>query len=588
MLHGFTGDREVLRASLDVVESVLARSPRRQHSALEALERALPAGNRAELARQIGLGGALLAVEESDLRSLFSGPGAGGFGAASFAGTGLGRFDAGSGDELGGLDAAVTMDVVGRLGAANRALSELVLRLSTVPGPRHALLFAQGWAGFSHVLMEFGTVFGPPPPAAELLRTYHQLTDDLTSAGWAIHSFDVSGVGGGSEGMHPGHEVTSTSSAGFVPFRRVGGLTGDGSDALFYVSRRTGGDFYDNHNRLLPALENMLERTGVSYRLVFQVAGEELAPRDVPYEVLLRGGPHGAQLRGAQEYRVARDDADSLRDPRQLQRRLLGGEVTRELGAVLSVMAAPAGAGLQRAVLAASLPLGQAAARTRGPAETPPSVWIQAVSLEYGAASFSIPSVYDLWTQKIDVHGMLPPPTELVVLGDVLAPCDGARLRVRLLAQDGGEELIGYDLPPCSASALEAIPLRRLDAGAVVTHEPGFEPSDSAMSPLAIGGRSFLPAPEPVVPTGDALSLLVSARGWGGGDRVEALLVDPQGRPVRTGPLEPERLELERTAVRFLSTFPVGGLSAGDYRLLLRWLDGDEVRGDAEIAIEIR
>jgi hypothetical protein len=312
---------------------------------------------------------------------------------------------------------------------------------------------------------------------------------------------------------------------------------------------------------------------------VFQLAGEELARRDVPYEVLLRGGPQGAELRRAQEYRVARAEADSRSDPWQLQQRLLGSEVASELGAGLSVTATPAGAGLQRAVLAASVP-------TKGTG-MPSSVWIQAVALDSRAASFSTPAIHDLWTQVIDLAGESPPPSEVVVFGDLLAPCEGARLRVRLLADGGGEELTGLELPPCGAPALEAIPIRRLDAAALVTHEPGFDPGDASTNPLALDDRAFLPAAQPVVTAEGSLSLLIRVGEWSDAARLEAELLDPRGQLVRAASLQGERLQRTGTAARFLTAFPLEGLAAGSYRLWLRWLEPEERGGEHRAHVDI-
>jgi VWFA-related protein len=579
LLHGFTTDRAVIGAGLDVIDALLDRSARRQRTALAALDRMAPRESRAALASQIGLGGALLAVDESDLRGLFSAPTGGGFGADLFDVSTLGRFEAGDGDPLGLAKAAESMSVVLALTVANRALSELVEKLSSVPGPRHALLFGQGYAGFSHMLMEFGTVYGLPPPAAELLRTYHGLTNDLTASGWVVHSFDPTGVGGGSAGMHPGHEVTSTQSAGFVPFRRGGGLTGDGSDPLFFIARRTGGDFYDNYGRLATALVRMLDRTAVAYRLVFQSSGVDVARHDVRYRVVLRGGPEGAELRGAEDYRLGQRDLDPDRDPRRLQRRLLGVEEERGLGATLRLVSMPAGADVQRVVLSVGVPLDRYA-------EPPRLLWIQAVSLERGKeGALDGGAAKDFWSQKVDLAAEAVPPKESMLLGDLLAPCDGARLRVRVTVDGDREELRTLEVPPCRRSGLVAIPLRGLREG-IVAHEVGFEPANPSVSPIALGGRTLLPAADPVVASDGPLALLVSAAEWGGDSRLEALLLEGGERPVRSGPLAASRLEPAAGSVRFLASLPLDALARGHYRLLLRAVVGEEVRAEAP-AIEL-
>lgn len=578
LLHGFTTDRGVAAAALDVVDAVLGRSKRRLRDSLATLERASPKGDLSQLIDQVGLGGALLSADQSKLQQLFTVSTAGGWEEEIAIDA---QLDDGEGNRFWDADYLRSSAQIDVEVDATRALAELMGLLSGVPGPRHALLFAQGYSAFTSTMLEFSP-YEPPPRMSALLGAYRSLTDAFLRSGWVVSSFDVSGVGGGGAGIQAGHDVTSEGSAGFVPFQ-PGGLAGDGSDSLFYVARRTGGDLYDNYKAMDRAVERMLERTAAGYRLVFQVVGDDLASGALEYQIRLRGDARGAVLRGAKEYRVVREQLDSRRDPWQLQQRLLGTDEVRELGARIRAVASPAGVGQQRAVLAVDLPL-------PGTAKAAASVWIQAVSLDplHEEAGPSV-AIHDGWSQRVDLAGDVEPTSRVVAFGDLLAPCEGARLRVRLLLQDDErEELTSLEVPPCDRAApLEVLALGRVSPGAVVTHEPGFEPSDSAVSPLAIGGRSFLPAAEPVVPTGDAVSLLVSARGWSGGDRVEALLVDGDSQPVRTGPLEPERLELERSAVRFLTTFPVAGLDAGNYRLLLRWLDGDEVRGNAEIAIEI-
>ena len=608
LLHGFTSDRAVIDAALDVVQAALSRSPRRQRAALDALGRALPPGRAATLVEGIGLGGALLAADPANLRRLFTGPAeptTGAFGTEVLDEAAGRRFSDVTGTVLTGYESQEIERTIGSEIERNEALRDLARMVSGVPGPKYVLLMAQGYSQFSPLLLQVQSVFDlaagvrAPPAYSNLLRSYRSLTDVMIAGGWATHAFDVSGVGGRGGGIYPGHDVTSTGSADFVPFL-PGGLTGDGSDSLFYVSRRTGGDLYDNYNRLDPALERMLERTEVAYRLVFQLTGEDLDRRSVRYEIELVGAARGARLRGAKEYRVALAELSSGDDPRQLERRLLGDEEVHALGATVHAhrREGRAGAGLQQVAMVLEIPLSTRWSSNGWASQ--PRVWVQAVSLDADGAraapgreraSLSTATVHDAWAQLVDLSAEEPPTRRVVLFGDLLASCRGGRIRVRILAGDeGAEDLSSHHVAPCeSTGSFQVVAVSAPTDESLIGHEPGFDPFDPGGNPLALGGRTFLPARQPVVPVDDSLSVLVNVPEWSADSRLEALFVDDSGQPIRAWTLDPALLERPDggAGARFLASVPVDGLAPRCHRLLLRWLEREAVRGDQEIAFEI-
>lgn len=102
---------------------------------------------------------------------------------------------------------------------------------------------------------------------------------------------------------HDGWSVVSVNPSGAEDFATRDGL------ALF--ARETGGELYENFNDLGDAMENLLERTEVTYLLTFQT-GE--IPHDGafhPLTVRLTGGPSGAEVRHRAGYYAPRQAAEA-------------------------------------------------------------------------------------------------------------------------------------------------------------------------------------------------------------------------------------------------------------------------------------
>jgi VWFA-related protein len=152
-------------------------------------------------------------------------------------------------------------------------LKALSRALRGIEGSKHLVLLSQG---FDVTLMEIevGKSGVGSGGGGWLLKAVNDSIDELRASGWVLHGADLGGI-------------ADDLKQGFAAQTRAG---------LFYLADETGGTLVENTNDLAAGLEDVLERTAVTYVLTFQVTDVAEDGAFHPIRVELADGPRGAQV----------------------------------------------------------------------------------------------------------------------------------------------------------------------------------------------------------------------------------------------------------------------------------------------------
>jgi VWFA-related protein len=542
LVQPFTTDRDLLAASLELVEASLAADRERTQRAYETLgDLRRRAG--AEPDRELGLRGAL-ALDSDIGRALSSLPDP-----SLRAEVTDFRFDDGGGPGIFDLnELAEASATAGAAAAANRAFSDAVRLLADVPGPRYALLLSRGMSSFTKVI-EDGIVRGGPGiprsgAGSALLGSYQSLAYVLEGHGFVVQAVDVTGVGGRSTGFSmvdvgPRPELSSEQIAAIPELALRGGLVGDGSDALFFVAQETGGELYDNYNRLDGALREAYENGSHHYRLVVRLPSDPdffEKRRRRTLEVRVEG--LGARVRVASSMAADWALPGNLRrsDPIDIVRAELLGERTASMlgprDARLAALPLPVEGAprLRRALVALDIDLAALAPPMPGgrteliahaialPLDPGPGEAREFIDLAVGAAS---------WPATTGGSAR-----QLVFLADLFVPCEGALIRARIADADQERSWV-FD--STLAPACDGVPApwvaALLGESNLFVLEEDFELGDAARNPFHLPSRRVLPTLRAEARAGERLEVLVLA----GAVRLDLERIAVGLRDVRSG-----------------------------------------------------
>jgi VWFA-related protein len=199
--------------------------------------------------------------------------------------------------------------------ALSRSLASLVTLLRDIPEPKHLFYLSEGLGGL-------GT--------SELERLKPMLNAFRTT-GWTLQSIDLTGL------LPPPASVL-TGPEDFDGDRElrgngVGVVSAFSDDSLFYLANETGGEAYENYNKIHKATEKVLGRSRVTYLLAFQPS-EQLADGD-RYDIEVRLEPKikGARLLHRPGFRAPREPLDRSLTERRMDAAewALSGEERSEL-----------------------------------------------------------------------------------------------------------------------------------------------------------------------------------------------------------------------------------------------------------------
>lgn len=567
ILLGFTRDRAELDAALGVVHSLLDRDDDAMNENLKRLARAqglaaeASGGEDGDPAARKSRPAVLTERFGSAAAAAMLGGGVGGVAAPEGAhgfGTGVSGRDVSfdDGDSTGPVAGRVSItdpfQIGESLGAASetsavRTLSLEIERVATllrdVPGQKQMLYLSEGFS--SNILNTFAS-----GQRALVLRYLERMFESLRRAGWTLHAMDVEGV------------PESFSGRGFD------------ADALFYMANETGGQLFENYNRLHQATRRLVERTSVTYVLTIRPGALPANGRLHRLEVRLKDPPRRTRLLHRTGYYAPKPAARRTALEQQLDTvdLLLGKREIEELGArILAGTLPPAGGlgeGLVPVPVVLEVPVGDLLEdRLTG-------------SLDLELQLYAMDSrdgVQDLWLRRLrldlDEVGETVARGGLRVLGGMALPPGDYRLRA--LVRDAATGRTSLSTTPLSVPAdgggLLPLPPVVIDRSGdwlelvALPSGPGGTPRDA----LSLGPTAIVPPVAPVLRRDQWLEFLVLTAGDGEVE-LSGRLLDAWGREVAASDSVAfiDRIETEDAGLaRHLGRAVLARLEPGRYRL---------------------
>lgn len=447
------------------------------------------------------------------------------------------------------------------------SLRELAHGLRSISGSKHLILFSQGFDSSLFTSMSnWGTSTGSGA-GSWVLREFNDLVAELQRSGWIVHGADLKGI------EHP--------------FEAGGSATFKGS--LFSLADATGGVLIENVNDLAAGLEDVLERTSVTYVLTFQV---EDAPADGsfhPIRVELTGGPRGARLVHREGYFAPRPAAE--RDPLEVRAevaaRLLDGEELFGLPARLVATSLAYRDG--RARVPVLVEVAEPRLLERGPDSVAAEVYVYAFDAAGAVADFFAHSV----SVPSGVAGGEKPLLGVKLTGELTLAPGHYDLRALVRSPGTGREAMRTATleVPAPGTGPHLLPPLFVQGAAerwvVATVGGGGDAGTGADYPFTVEGKSIAPAAVPVFAPGETARLLLPGLGLAGGNvRLESRVVTAAGDTVKAGRLEilgrrpPEAGQPDLLVARL----DPSGLPPGAYALEVTLAgDGQRVRAPFEV-----
>ena len=454
-----------------------------------------------------------------------------------------------------------------------RALAE---RLRWVPGRKHVVLFSQGFDG--------QLILGTDNP-----RRQAQMSEAAASGQpWLVDSEERFGMTSVLDRLEDLLETFRRADAS-VHAIDITGILADpedimgrprGEDSLFVLADGTGGELYRNFNDAGAAMQQLLDRTSVTYLLTFQPEDLPLDGKFRSVKVRLVGGPRDLRLVHRPGYYAPMPFGEQSAEARQLAAAelVMGGEVGGPIP--VSALAAPfRGSGeLARVPLLVEIG-GQAL--VSGEVDAPAAL----VDL-YAYAFDADRQVRDFVSQEmgLDLSSLGPALLQrgLKFVGHLELP--QGRYTIRVLVRDLATgratiEETSVVVPDPAARQPTLLPPLFPDTPPdwllVRAHPRPGSPAGGA-SPFLLDGRSFVPSSRPVIAPGGQAELVLMAYDAGVATRrLEGRILGPDGSVV-----EPAKLERLRTASAgdaglevVTARFRAIGLRAGHYTLEVSLVD---------------
>ncbi len=463
----------------------------------------------------------------------------------------------------------------GRVSSWAAGLEEVAHALSSVEGRKNVILFSEGFDG----RLMLGRGPDPFDPKAQedrqnLLTGQSQFvdTDDIYGntalqgqvndmlqtferSGSAIQAVDIGGLG--------------SESAEDRRARTVG------QDALFYMANETGGELFENSNDFGSELEDVLERSTVTYLLSIRPKGIE---PDGAYHRLVVKLRHGDQHRGTQlAYRAGYFAPRPYQDLHPLEKSLLASDAIASAAPRedldVNVLTAPFRATDTRAYLPVIIEVagGKLMAGNKG----------AGVSAEfYAYVSNDKGEMKDFFSQRVsldltDQGRSQMSETGLKYYGHL--SLDPGSYLVRVLVRNTqtgrtGVKSVPVTVPNFGTTGTELLPpfFPEPQGRWFLVREQQGASNESVVYPFTVNGSPYIPAAKPVIQPGEDNELVLVAYNLAKGDvELTGTVVGSNGQPVEGGKLK----LVERTVTgiggldKLVARFSVNDLAGGTYTL---------------------
>lgn len=424
-------------------------------------------------------------------------------------------------------------------------MGRLATLLRDVPGQKHMLYFSEGFA--SNIINNFAS-----GQRALVLRYVEDLFESLRRAGWTLHAVDVGGI------------------------PDAFGERGFDADSLHYMAAETGGQLFENYNRIHQATERLIERTSVTYVLTVR------PPADLPanghlrrLDVRVKDAPRGTRVLHRTGYYAPKPTSERSPLERQLDTvdLVLGHREVDQMGSAVLAGALPSEDGLIPVPVVVEVP-GEAF-RASGGRTVALQIQVYALDEQGG--------VQDVWLRRLDLerermseqlaHGGLR------ILGSLAVP--PGEYRVRVMVRDLASNRMSLTTTPLSIApgdggllpidpvivdrSGEWVEVVSLPAGAGGAVERAFSLAAGVAPPV-------VPPVTPTVRSWQGAELLVVVADAAGEVDLTARLLDDQGREIEGSPVRfVDRLPGRDGAVsRYLALVATTDLVPGSYRVEVR------------------
>lgn len=569
LVLGFTRERDEVAAALDMVHALIDLRPDDARAAFARLARMqgqaggsgttepAPRTRAAELNERFGAAAAIALLGGADPETDAARSAT--FGTSGFLGDA--RFDDGDAGRDPVVSSASFTDPfdIGRSLAAEgvsstvKTLTEEMGRLATllrdVPGQKHMVYFSEGFA--SGILNNFAS-----GQRALVLRYVENLFESLRRAGWTLHAVDVGGIPD--------------------PF----GERGFDADSLHYMAAETGGQLFENYNRVDRATERLLERTSVTYVLTIR------PPADLPanghlrrLDVRLKDARRGTRVLHRTGYYAPKPAAERSPLERQLDTvdLVLGDREVDQLASAVLTGALPSERGLVPVPVVVEVP----GAAFRGGGGPTVALQIQVYALdEHGG-------VQDVWLRRLDLDRERMSEQlargGLRILGGLAVP--PGEYRVRVMVRDLASDRMSLtttalSIAPGGAGLLPIDPVivdRSGDWVELVSLPDG--PGGAVERAFSLAAGASPPVVPPVLPTvrsWQGAELLVVVADDEGEVDLSARLFDDAGREIEGSPIRfvdhvPGR---DGAVSRYVALVATSDLVPGHYRVEVKATGG--------------
>lgn len=348
-------------------------------------------------------------------------------------------------------------------------------------------------------------------------------------------------------------------------------------DSLFMMADETGGELYTNYTDLGEAMEQLLDRTAVTYVLSFQPDDLEYDGEFRKLEVKLKGGPRGARVIHRPGYYAPKPYQQ--REP--MERRLDAAEMIlagRDAGGIDTVvLATPFRMDAERAYVPVLIEV-DGESLLAGAGE-------ENLSLEiYGYAMSETGTVGDFFSQNLSLELDKVRPAlrknGLKFFGSLYLP--PGRHTLRTLVREGttghhSTRMTSIEVPDFASGAESISPPLFIEAPGewLTVRESGSDEQERGVAyPFTLeGGKVYVPAVKPVLAGASTLALVCHGLGDGTPD-ITATVLTANGQATEGGRLELLGREgTEGGADRLLARFDPGELARGEYRLVVEVVD---------------
>lgn len=521
------------------------------------------------------LGEATQSLREGATSDTEGGAGAGGIAG----GIADAEFAAQLGDTKIGYDRAQRGEAQGRVLAMTTAFEDLAKVLNDVQGRKYVVLLSEGF----NADLILGT--DNRERRAELDRSA------ATGQFWEIDSEERYGSTGAINAVEQMLEEFRRADA-TIQAVDIGGLRAGpdargqagGQDSLFMLADGTGGELYRNYNKLSGAMDEMLERTSVSYVLSFQA--QDLEP-DGGYHrlrVKLKDGPKGARLVHRPGFYAPRPYSEKSGMEKRLEaaEKIMSG---RDGGAfTTSVVAAPFPGTGDKAYVPVLIEIdgpGILAGTREGVANL--EIYAYAIAEDGSIGS------YVTQTMGLDVKKVEPVLRKSGVkfFGDMDLPPGEYLLRV--LVREGSTGRSSTSNVPITVPEFGggkpslAMPLFPEESGKwlVVQEASDQEEREKRPYPFVKHEEPFMPAARPVVTPGQATQFILVGYNLGDGAvPLRAECITAAGEPVSDAKISfVEQLARTTNRAHLMLQLDPAGIEPGEYRLVatLQNADGEDV-----------